>query len=81
MKIMKKANIPSHFEYWWNNPPAPFNPLVTEEVLAERKRKARLEKRIKAELDEYHKTLKHLPNDEYYDKMDAKEEQLRKQYQ
>jgi hypothetical protein len=62
------------FEYEWNNPPSPFNPLFNAE---EAKKRCINEVIIKKALDEYHKSLKHLNNDDYYDAMDAKENELR----
>lgn len=62
------------FEYWWNNPPPPFNPLYDAEDAKQRRKN---EAFIKNALDEYHKSLKHLNNDDYYDVMDAKEKELR----
>ncbi|MFA6199195.1 MAG: hypothetical protein WC679_02150 [Bacteroidales bacterium] len=78
--IRERIALEDHFMYQWNNPPAPFNPAITDEVLAKRKVKARIEKIIKDYLNDYHKTLKHLNNDDYYDAMDKKEAELRKQY-
>ena len=64
----------NHFAELWANPPRGFNssydPVKQEAI----KRKERL---IKSKLDDYHRTLKRVPNDEYYDLMDAYEAQLR----
>ena len=60
--------------YQWANPPRGFNPNydpIKVEALA------RKEKMIKSRLDDYHRTLKRVSNDEYYDLMDAYELQLR----
>jgi hypothetical protein len=59
----------------WENPPKAFNPLYDPIKQEAHQRK---EKMIKSKLDDYHRTLKRVPNDEYYDLMDAYEEQLRK---
>lgn len=62
------------FENEWNNPPPPFNPLYDGEAAKQRRKN---EAFIKNALDEYHKRLKHLSNDDYYDLMDKKEKELR----
>lgn len=70
---MKRNDLEKTFEYLWNNPPAPFNSLYD----AEKQKKIKTnEAFIKKALDEYHKQLKHVPNDEYYDLMDAREAEL-----
>jgi hypothetical protein len=65
------------FKEQWENPPAGFNSQY-DAVKAEKYN--RTEKLIKKELDAYHLTLKGVPNDEYYDLMDAREKELRKKY-
>lgn len=62
------------FENEWNNPPAPFNPLYDAEAAKQMRKN---EAFIKNALDAYHKSLKHLNNDDYYDAMDKKEKELR----
>jgi hypothetical protein len=69
------------FQEQWANPPAGFNSLSSDPVkIAEYKRKERIERNIKDQLNVYHSTLKRVPNDEYYDLMDIREAELRKQY-
>jgi len=65
------------YQEMWGNPPAPFNPAFDQTKAT---KKAAVEKKIKASLDEYHKTLKRVPNDEYYALMDAREAELRQQF-
>jgi hypothetical protein len=65
------------FQEQWDNPPAGFNSQY-DSVKAEKH--MLIEKLVKVGLDAYHLTLKRIPNDEYYDLMDARETELRKQY-
>lgn len=62
-------------KYEWDNPPKGFNPSY-DPINADKLN--RKEKMFKEQLNNYHKTLKHVPNDEYYDLMDAYEANLRK---
>ena len=70
----KSVKLEQHFMDMWNNPPAPFNPLYDAEAAKQRRKN---EAFIKNALDAYHKSLKHLNNDDYYDAMDKKEKELR----
>lgn len=66
--------ITQFFAEQWANPPKWFNSSydpVKQDVI---KRK---ERSIKDKLNAYHTELKHVPNDEYYDLMDAYELKLR----
>ena len=79
-KNMNKAgkdhyNLLQAMKHEWDNPPKGFNPSYDPIKQESHYRK---EKMIKSKLDDYHRTLKRVPNDEYYDLMDAYEEQLRK---
>jgi hypothetical protein len=67
----------AYMEAMHNNPPALFNKHYDE--AADNKRKA-IAAKIKDALDAYHKELKHVPNDEYYDLMDIREAELKKQF-
>ena len=80
MAKMNKAgrdhyNLLQAMKHEWDNPPKGFNPLYDP---IKQEAHYRKEKMIKSKLDDYHRTLKRVPNDEYYDLMDAYEEQLRK---
>ena len=79
-KNMNKAgkdhyNLLQAMKHEWDNPPKGFNPSYDP---IKQEAHYRKEKMIKSKLDDYHRTLKRVPNDEYYDIMDAYEEQLRK---
>ena len=79
-KNMNKAgrdhyNLLQAMKHEWDNPPKGFNPSYDP---IKQEAHYRKEKMIKSKLDDYHRTLKRVPNDEYYDLMDAYEEQLRK---
>jgi len=68
-------NLLQAMKHEWENPPKGFNPSYDS---VKQEAHYRKEKMIKSKLDDYHRTLKRDPNDEYYDLMDAYEEQLRK---
>ena len=68
-------NLLQAMKHEWDNPPKGFNPSYDP---IKQEANYRKEKMIKSKLDDYHRTLKRVPNDEYYDLMDAYEEQLRK---
>lgn len=68
-------NLLQSMKHEWDNPPKSFNPSYDP---IKQEAHYRKEKMIKSKLDDYHRTLKRVPNDEYYDLMDAYEEQLRK---
>lgn len=78
MRVCKAARdhyaVTQLFAEQWANPPKGFyseyDPVKQEAI----KRK---ERAIKDKLDLYHRELKHTPNDEYYDLMDAYELKLR----
>ena len=78
MRLCKAAKehlaLTNHFAELWANPPRSFNPSydpIKQEAI---KRK---ERAIKEKMDSYHRELKHTPNNEYYDLMDAYELKLR----
>lgn len=78
MRLCKAARehlaLTNHFAELWANPPKGFNssydPVKQESI-------KRRERAIKDRLDLYHRELKHIPNDDYYDLMDAYEAKLR----
>ena len=78
MKMCKAGKdhyfLTQFFAEQWANPPRWFNPSYDPVKQDAIKRKERV---IKDKLDAYHRELKHVPNDEYYDLMDAYELTLR----
>jgi hypothetical protein len=84
-KLCKAARdhyeLTQFFHEQWTSPFAGFGSLGVDPVkVAAFKRKERIERDIKDQLNVYHSTLKRVPNDEYYDLMDIREAELRKQY-
>lgn len=78
MRLCKAARehlaLTNHFAEMWANPPRGFNSSydpVKQEIIRSK------ERAIKEKLDLYHRELKYIPNDEYYDLMDAYEARLR----
>jgi hypothetical protein len=78
MKLCKAGRdhyeLTQHFAEQWANPPRGFNASYDAVKQDAIKRK---ERAIKDKLNAYHTELKHVPNDEYYDLMDAYELKLR----
>ena len=78
MKMCKAAKdhyaLTQFFAEQWANPPRGFNASYDPVKQDAIKRKERV---IKDRLDAYHRELKHVPNEEYYDLMDAYELRLR----
>ena len=69
--------LTQHFAEQWVNPPRGFNSSYDPVKQDAIKRKERV---IKDKLNAYHTELKHVPDDEYYDLMDAYELKLREEY-
>jgi hypothetical protein len=76
MKVINRS-MRIAMDYEWRYPPAPFNPTYDAIKAA---KKAKVDKIVKEQLDRYHRTLKHIPNNEYYDLMELRELELRKQF-
>jgi hypothetical protein len=61
----------------WRNPPLPLNPLFNADREVRRKK---MEATVRADLNLHHANLKHIPDAEYYDRMEERENYLISRY-